>query len=119
MKALKKTAYSTYEVSAVFNTIILNSIESYNGTKKEQLKSFLEDLQQGGCINGMIPEFIYHTDCKAFYTTHMEDLENMKNDVEDSFGDTIPNRFKNPHYTFMCWLCFEEYCNTIYCNAFE
>ncbi|WP_413998084.1 hypothetical protein ACMDB5_09820 [Flavobacterium sp. W1B] len=119
MKALKKTAYHTYAVSEVFNKIILRKIESYNGTKKQQLKSFLQDLQQSGCICGMISEFIYHADCKSFYIAHLEELENIKNDLEDSLGETIPNRFKTPHYTFMCWLCFEEYCYSIYRSVFE
>ncbi|OYX83904.1 MAG: hypothetical protein B7Y83_09965 [Flavobacteriales bacterium 32-34-25] len=119
MKALLKTSYRVYEVSTVFNEIILKHIESYIGTKKEQLKSFLEDLQHSGCISGMISEFIYHADCKAFYITHIDDLENIKNDLEDSLGQPIANRFQNPHYTFMCWLCFEEYCSSIYMNVFE
>lgn len=119
MKAFKKSAYRDYEVSEVFNEIIVSHRESYNGKKKEQLKSFLEDLQQGGCISGMIGEFIYHSDCKAFYIKHLEDLENIKDDLEEALGETIPNRFKVPHYTFMCWLCFEEYCYNIYCNVFE
>jgi arginine deiminase len=119
MKALEKTAYNTYEVSAAFNKIILDNIESYDGKKKQQLKSFLEDLQRSGCICGMIGAFIYHTDCKAFYMEHLEDLENIKDDLEDSFGEPIPNRYKLPHYTFMCWLCFEEYCYNIYCNVFQ
>jgi len=119
MKALMKTSYRIYEVSTVFNKIILIHIESYNGTKKEKLKSFLTDLQQSGCISDMISEFIYHTDCKAFYISHLDDLENIKNDLEASLGEPIVNRFNNPHYTFMCWLCFEEYCYTIYINEFE
>lgn len=119
MKALKRTDYQTYEVSTAFNKIILNNIESYDGTKKEQLKSFLEDMQTSGCISGMISEFIFHTDCKAFYIAHLEDLENIKNDLEDGLGEPIPNRFKSPHYTFICWLCFEEYCYTIYSNVFD
>lgn len=119
MKALMKTSYRIYEVSTVFNKIILSHIESYDGTKKEQLKSFLEDLQQGGCICGMIGEFIYHADCKAFYIEHLDDLENIKSDLEDSLGEPIANRFNLPHYTFMCWLCFEEYCFDIYRSTFE
>jgi hypothetical protein len=119
MKALEKTAYRTYEVSTAFNKIILGHIESYDGKKKEKLRLFLEDLQHGGCISGMISEFIYHSDCKALYSTHLEDLENIKNDLEDGLGEPIPNRFKSPHYTFICWLCFEEYCYTIYSSVFD
>ncbi|MEO6175357.1 MAG: hypothetical protein ABIP27_09430 [Flavobacterium circumlabens] len=119
MKAFKKSDYQEYEVSTEFNTIILSSIESYDGKKKQQLKSFLEDLQKSGCISGMIGEFIYHNDCKVFYIKHLEDLENIKNDLEDSYAEPIANRYKSPHYTFMCWLCFEEYCYNIYSNVFD
>lgn len=119
MKAFEKSAYREYEVSEAFNEIIRNNMQGYNGKKKEQLKSFLEDLQRIGCISGMISEFIYHTDCKAFYIKHIEDLEEIKNELEDAFGEPIANRFKTLHYTFMCWLCFEEYCYNIYTNSFE
>lgn len=119
MKAFKKSDYNAYEVSQVFNEIILSHIESYNGKKKEQLKSFLEELQNGGCVSGMIGEFIYHCDCKTFYIKHLDELENIKNDLEDSFGEPIANRYQSPHYTFVCWLCFEEYCYNIYQNVFD
>jgi len=119
MKALDKNSYTSYGVSKVFNGIILSHIESYNGTKKEQLKSFLEDLQKGGCISGMIGEFIYHDTCREFYIKHLDDLENIKSDLEESLGEPIANRFKVRHYTFLCWLCFEKYCYDIYRNSFE
>ncbi|KIA95650.1 MULTISPECIES: hypothetical protein [unclassified Flavobacterium] len=119
MKALKKSIYAAYEVCEAFNKIILSDLDSYNGTKKEQLKSFLEDLQNGGCMSGMISEFIYHSDCKEFYIGHLDDLENIKDEIEDSLGESVKNRHRLPHYTFMCWLCFEEYCYDIYRNSFE
>jgi hypothetical protein len=119
MKALDKNSYTSYEVSKVFNGMILSHIGSYDGSKKKQLKSFLEDLQKGGCISGMIGEFIYHDACREFYIKHLDDLENIKNDLEESLGEPIANRFQLPHYTFLCWLCFEEYCYDIYRNSFE
>jgi len=119
MKALTKSMFSDYDVSRTFNAIIRNNMESYDGTKKEKLKSFLLDLQRGGCISGMIGEFIYHSDCKAFYIEHLEDLENIKTELEESLGEPIANRYGLPHYTFMCWLCLEEYCYDIYRNSFE
>jgi hypothetical protein len=78
MKALEKSIYAEYPVSRVFNKMILSEIESYDGTKKEQLRSFLEDLQRMGCISGMIGDFIYHADCKKFYIAHLDDLENIR-----------------------------------------
>lgn len=119
MKALKNSVYSHYKVAKEFNAIILGHIQNYNGSKKEQLQSFLNDLSRGGCICGMISEFIYHSDCKDFYIEHLDDLEDFKSDLEDSLGEPIQNRFESPHYTFMCWLCFEEYCFEIYRRVFE
>lgn len=119
MKALRKSSYREYAVSAEFDKIILANMDGYDGTKKEQLKSFLKDLQRGGCISGMIGKFIYHSDCKEFYANHLDDLEDIRKELEDLLGEPIANRYESPHYTFMCWLCFEEYCFDIYRNRFE
>ena len=120
MKLLKDNSnFNSLEVSKEFNNIIIDKLESYDGKKKQQLKSFFEDLQQGGCISGLIGDFIYNYDCKEFYIKHIDELEEMKEALEDSYGESIPNRHKEPHYTFMCWLCFEEYCSNLYSNIFE
>jgi hypothetical protein len=102
-----------------FNAIISDHATNYDGKAKEQLKSFFNDLQHGGCISGMIGEFIYHNDCKAFYIKHIDDLEEFKTDLENNIGEAIKNRYELPHYTFVVWLCFEEFCNNIYNNMFE
>jgi hypothetical protein len=119
MKALEKSNYSRYPVSDAFNEIIRKSITSYSGKPREKLKSFFLDLQQGGCVSGMISEFIYHTDCKEFYIEFIDDLENIRTELEESIGEPIDNRFQAPHYTFVCWLCFEEYCYDLYSRLFE
>jgi len=119
MKALKKSNYNKYRVSDAFNQIILRSITSYDGKRSEQLKAFFLDLQQGGCVSGMISEFIYHTDCKEFYIDHIDDLENIRTELEEAIGEPIENRFQAPHYTFVCWLCFEEYCFDLYSRLYE
>lgn len=119
MKALEKSIYKEYDVCTAFNKIILSDLGSYDGTKKEKLKSFLEDLQNGGCMSGMVCEFIYHVDCKKFYIENLDDLENIREEIEDSLGEPVKNTHRLPHYTFMCWLCFEEYCFDIYRNSFE
>jgi hypothetical protein len=119
MKALKNNQYSHLEVSKEFNKIILNDLPNYNGKKKQQLKSYLEDLRRGGCQSGMVNEFIYHADCKEFYINHIDELEEIRQDMEDSLGQKVENKQELPHYTFMCWLCFEEYCYSIYISEFE
>ena len=118
-KYLSKSNYSDKTFTDEFNDIISYKIEGYYGSTKEQLKSFFNDLQNGGCISGMIGEFIYNSDCKAFYVKHIDDLEEMKEDLEEQTGEPIANRHSLPHYTFLCWLCFEEYCYDLYRTIFE
>lgn len=119
MKAFEKSQYKELEVAEQFNNIILKSLDTYDGKKKEQLKSYLEDLQKGGCQSGFVREFIYNADCKTFYIEHLDELEDMKQDLEDNIGEPTKNRQALPHYTFICWLCFEEYCYDLYSVLFD
>lgn len=119
MKALEKNSYSYLNVSKEFNKIILEQVQGYDGKKKEQLKSFLEDINRMGCVSGMISDFIYHADCKQFYIEHIDELEEIKEDLEENLGERIKNKHNLPHYTFICWLCFEEYCYSIYNEFFD
>lgn len=97
-----------------FKAIILSRIEDYDSPQ-----NFFEDLQQGGCLSGLISEFVYNSDCKDFYIKHIDDLEWMREDLEDSIGEAIKNRHKLPHYVFMCHLCLEEYACKMYNEIFE
>lgn len=72
-------------------------------------KGFFEDLAYGGCVSGMIGMFIYNSDCKKFYIDHIDDMENFKSELEEELGEPIKNTRELPHYTFMCWLCYEEF----------
>jgi hypothetical protein len=118
---LQFSNYKNFSFAEDFASIIFVKAENYDRQNnfKENLKGFFKDLQQGGCISGMIGEFIYHTDCKEFYIKHIDDLEEFKNDLEDNLGDKIENRHNLPHYTFMCWVCFEEFAFDIYSTIFE
>ena len=69
---------------------------------------FFHDLSYGGCSSGMIGMFIYHSDCKRFYINHIDDLEAFVEDLEENLGEPIKNKDHQPHYTFICWLCYEE-----------
>lgn len=114
IKALDTSSYKESSFFEAFKNIIEYKLEGY-----ENLKTLLEDIQQGGCISWMISEFIYNSDCKAFYIEHIDDLEDMKSTLEEEIGDTIKNRHSVPHYTFLCWLCFEEFSYEIYRNVYE
>lgn len=83
---------------------------------------FFHDLSYGGCSSGMIGMFICHSDCKRFYINHIDDLEAFVEDLEEELGERIPNKDHQPHYTFVCWLCYEELAydiaRTIYPESF-
>jgi len=113
--------YKKFTFAQSFIDIINRKTEDFDrqGEQKANLKGFFEDLSRGGCISGMIAEFIYHDDCKDFYIAHIDQLEEFKNNLEDNIGDTIKNRHNLPHYTFICWLAFEEFAYNIYTNLFE
>lgn len=69
---------------------------------------FFQDLQKGGCSSGMIGMFIYNSDCKEFYINHIDSMEDFVEEFEDELGCPLKNEHKLPHYTFICWVCYEE-----------
>lgn len=69
---------------------------------------FFHNLSHGGCISGMIGMFVYHSDCKEFYIQHIDDMENFVADFEEEIGEPVKNNDRQPHYTFVCWFCYEE-----------
>ena len=82
---------------------------AYHICNYEQPEGFFEDLQNSGCISGMIGMFIYHDDCKRFYIKHIDAMEDFVMELEDEFGEPVKNRDRQPRYTFVCWLCYEEF----------
>lgn len=115
---LENNRNNIYSFANEFNDIILSKLDNY-GKGKKSLKSFLEDLQKAGCISGMIGDFVYHSDCKDFYTKHIDDLEEFKEELSVNLGEPIINMNHTKHYTFVVWLAFEEYCYSIYNDVFD
>ncbi len=94
-----------------FNNIIISQVNDYdnfNGELKASLRLFLDDIIKNGCVSGIITDFIYNSDCKNFYIKHIDDLENFVQDYQESTGTIL--QINTPRYTFVVWLCFEEYC---------
>lgn len=96
--------------------IIDDLVYNVNERGYEKPTGFFEDLQYGGCQSGMVGKFIYNSDCKDFYIKYIDSMEDFKTEMEDELGEPIANRNGLPHYTFMCWLCYEE---TVYMIARE
>ncbi len=64
------------------------------------------DLIHHGCQSGMINSLIYYTDTHRFFDTFYDEIEEMREAVEDETGEplTIRGDLKN----FLAWFAFEE-----------
>lgn len=70
--------------------------------------TYFHDLSHGGCQSGMVGMLIYNSDCKRIYIEHIDDMEQYIEQVEEETGTPLKNDKGLPHYTFVCWVCFEE-----------
>ncbi len=77
---------------------------------------FFKDLQNG-CVSGMIGMLIYNSDCKRIYIEHIDDMEEYVEQIYEEVG-YIENKNHLPHYTYICWLCYEEFGYQIGRNLF-
>ena len=68
---------------------------------------FFNDLTHG-CQSGMIGMLIYNSDCKRIYIEHIDDMEEYAEQIYEEAG-FISNKNGAPHYTHICWLCYEEF----------
>lgn len=93
----------TYSFAKEFVEDMADETEGYDDPS-----GFFSDLQHGGCVSGTVGMLIYNSDCKRIYIEHIDDMEDFKEELEDELGDRIHNKRELPHYTFVCWLCYEE-----------
>lgn len=56
----------------------------------------------------MIGMLIYNSDCKRIYIEHIDDMEEYAEQIYEEAG-FISNKNGAPHYTHICWLCYEEF----------
>jgi hypothetical protein len=90
---------------------ILESIDEYEGTQKQQAQAWYNDLMQGGCQSGFISSLIYYTDTAKFYDRYYNDIEDIRTELEGAMGESLKPEgdLKN----WYAWLGFEETARTI------
>jgi len=86
----------------------------------KNIKMWLKDLNENGCVSGMISELVYYSDTLAFYDKHKDEInEILKVHMEDSglsigemFGDkwddTDPLALDTLNQNLLAWFGFEE-----------
>lgn len=72
----------------------------------DEIKSYISDVLQHGCVSGIVSDLIYYTDTKDFYISHMDEIEELKNEVEDSLGE--PLGIGTPMFNWLAWFAYEE-----------
>jgi len=72
----------------------------------EDITSFITDVLYHGCISGMIGSLIYYTDTRKFYDRHYHEIEELRYELEDSFGE--PLKPEGDLKNWYAWLAFEE-----------
>lgn len=72
----------------------------------DTVAGFFSDLLQYGCQSGMIGSLIYYIDTHKFYDTHYHEIEDLRYDLEQSYGEALKPQgdLKN----WYAWLGFEE-----------
>lgn len=105
--------------------------ESIDYESSDDLLRSMEELQQHGCISGMIGELIYYDDTIKFFDEYKEEINEMLSDVMEGTGCSIEELFgdkfdKNDplildysNKNLLAWFGFEETVNKIYDNIHE
>lgn len=72
----------------------------------EDPKAFFKDLLQHGCISGMVTKLIYYKDTHAFYDKHYAEIEELREEHEESTGECL--QVKSDLKNFLAWFAFEQ-----------
>ena len=57
---------------------------------ENEIKGFIGDLLNNGCVSGMVGSLIYYKDTNTFYDKYEEEIENLISEQMDNMG--IDNR---------------------------
>lgn len=55
----------------------------------EQPAEYLTDLLSHGCVSGMVGSLIYYHDTHAFFDKHYDEIEDLRQEFEDSTGHEL------------------------------
>ena len=105
--------------------------ESIDYESTDDLLKSMEDLQQYGCVSGMIGELIYYDDTTNFFDEYREEINDILSEVLKDTGSTIEELFGDrfdkddplmidySNKNLLAWFGFEETVNNLYVNICE
>ena len=90
--------------SALRSAVALEIID--HTTSDDEVRSFLSDLFQHGCISGMVGSLIYYHDTHKFFETHYDEIELIRQGYEETTGE--PLIIKDDLKNRLAWFAFDE-----------
>lgn len=105
--------------------------ESVDYESTDDLLRSMEELQQYGCVSGMIGELIYYDDTEKFFDEYKEEINDILSNLIDgtgcSMGELFGDKFDNEdplvldysNKNLLAWFGFEETVNNLYENIKE
>ena len=79
----------------------------------------IDEMEEHGCVSGIVSELIYYTDTVAFFKEHQEEInEILKENIESTglgihelfrdFDQSDPLCLENHNKNLLAWFGFEE-----------
>ena len=88
------------------NTDKLRACVASEALEYSDPKSFFTDIMAHGCISGMVSSLIYYHGTHAFFDTHYDEIETLRQKTEENLGQPID--IKNDIKNTLAWFAFEE-----------
>jgi len=86
---------------------ILDKVVDYGGDDKA-VRSVISDINEHGCVSGIISELIYYTDTHKFYDKYYEDIENLVSEWESNTGERVMPKSGEDRKNFYAWFGYEQ-----------
>jgi len=105
---VKNTLYNKLEKlkgESDLKDYVINYIVEYYKDDTEII-GFFDDISKSGCVSGMVGTLTYYTDTHKFYDEYYEDIEELRENLEEDLGTSI--EVKGDLKNFYAWLAFEE-----------
>ena len=105
LKAKSDSSFKTlsrYDPATIRAYVATEALE-YDSDEPSQ---FFFYFQRSGCQSGFINSLIYYSDTHAFFDRYYDEIEELREDYEDSIGE--PLRINGDLKNWLAWFAFEE-----------
>lgn len=84
----------------------IRAIVAQDALDSDDVENYLRDVCEYGCAAGTVNGLIYLSDTKEFFIKHLEEIEELREEMEDSMGE--PLKIGVPMYNWLAWFAYEE-----------